>query len=96
MSDFQGDHRFSCPASQKTCKHDVDFPEGAEECVKLDGTLFDGPRVGHVLIRTSARVCASDGESTAEVTSLSFLPGEFNKRRHLWPGRASVKPLLPW
>lgn len=76
MSDFQEHHRFTCPVGQKTCKCDVNFTEGAEECVTLEGTLFDGARVGQVLFRKSARVCASEsGESTAEVTSLSFLPG---------------------
>lgn len=58
---------------QETCKHDVDFPEGAEECVTLDGILFDGLKVGQVLFRKSGRVCASVGESTVQVTSLSFL-----------------------
>lgn len=75
MSDFQGEHRFTCSAGQETCKHDISFPDGADECVTLDGILFDGIRVGQVLFRKSGRVCASDGESTAEVTLLSFLPG---------------------
>lgn len=75
MYDFQGDRRFSCSVDQETCKNNVDFPEGEEECVTLDGTLFDGLQVGQVLFRKSRRVCAADGESTAEVTSLSFLPG---------------------
>lgn len=75
MSDFQGDYRFYCSVGQKTCKHDVDFPEGVEECITLDGTLFDGLPVGQVLFRKSPRVCAIDGESTAKVTSLSFLLG---------------------
>lgn len=60
---------------QKTCKHGIDFPEEVEECVTLDGTLFDGGEVGQVSFTKTARVCASDGESTAEVTSLSFLLG---------------------
>lgn len=75
MSDFQEEPEFSCSVGQKTCKHDLDFPKGAEECVTLEGTLFDMSRVGQVSFRKSARVCAHDGESTSEVTSLTFLPG---------------------
>lgn len=96
MSDFQGENRSTCSVGQETCKHDVNFTDGEEECVTLDGILFDGLQVGQVLFRKSGRVCASDGESTAEVTSLSFLPGNLtsavgrdlgvlrsNRRRHL-------------
>lgn len=57
--DSQGRQRFTCTAVERHCRGEVAFPDGAEECVTLDGRLFDGNGIGQVLFRKTDRVCTS-------------------------------------
>lgn len=51
---------------EETCKHDIVFAEGAEYCVTLDGVLFAGNLVGHILFKKSDRICAVAAASKLE------------------------------
>lgn len=56
LSDFQGKEKFSCKAKEMKCKHEITLPDG-EECVTLDGWLFDGIGVGQVRFKETGRIC---------------------------------------
>lgn len=66
LSDFQGvGKRFSCTAKEMKCKHDITLPDG-EECVTLDGWLFDVIGVGQVQFKGTGRICDNKAAGEAQ------------------------------
>ncbi|CAF95350.1 unnamed protein product [Tetraodon nigroviridis] len=56
-SDY-GNEAFSCSVKEETCKRDLVIPEGANDCITLDGILFAGNLVDQILFRKSEHICA--------------------------------------
>ncbi|XP_061771457.1 interferon gamma receptor 1 isoform X2 [Nerophis ophidion] len=74
VSLVSGDVKGSCRADQETCRVDVDFPDGVDQCVKLNGTISD--KAGRLIeFRQTAPVCLvqPDGEGLATMTLILFL-----------------------
>uniref|UniRef100_A0A8D0D3I4 Interferon gamma receptor 1 n=1 Tax=Sander lucioperca TaxID=283035 RepID=A0A8D0D3I4_SANLU len=70
-SDY-GDVDGVCTVKQKNCKHDISFPEGAEKCVNLTGSLFKEDRSSYVLFRKT-HICATPSTPSAAFAIMLFL-----------------------
>ncbi|TWW59059.1 interferon gamma receptor 1 [Takifugu flavidus] len=57
VNSHTGQEDFSCSVKEETCKNDFVIPLDANNCVTLDGILFDRIRVGQVLFKKTESIC---------------------------------------
>ncbi|XP_022623386.1 uncharacterized protein LOC111238244 isoform X2 [Seriola dumerili] len=57
-----------CRLENTICRYDFSFPEGVDECVSLDGELFDRNFINSVKFRQTSPVCVTESAEVHMVT----------------------------
>ncbi|KAF3688085.1 hypothetical protein EXN66_Car003757 [Channa argus] len=67
ISTDNGTFEHSCTMKDLTCKHDVMFPDGVEQCVTLTGWLCSRNCIEEVMFNKTGRICVSILDSNLNV-----------------------------